>query len=476
MKKKGITLIALIITIVILLILAGVTMSFVVGDNGVVTQAQKSKIRTDQASAKEEIDLEVAGSRNDEGYLDLELLNENLMKNLKNLRLKDKKTGKYNDFDNDKVKIENLPTTVYYKQTEVTINDKQLISNVAKDVYNYGMYVDYPIDLSGDGNYTNDWKIFYEDETGRVFLIAADYVPNTCEALKNGDDLIAGMVTSDGDAYKKCCYRWDSIPEYDCYDGRENTLCNNEKKKLKSQCSFPNIFMPDVGTNGHYYCSDHVGSTGTGGNINSRCAAALQCTGEWSGFVNSKYAEYAIGGPTLEMWVASWNVKHGKNTEKENEKTGKTLCVDGCSDSGMGYKIGESGNGNTKEYISLNGCAGYSDKLYFPHRTNSNLDLFDDVYDSTSNEDEKEKMENASCYGYWLASPSGYLNYSSYSGYLTNVRYDGYVGTYSYSGEYRDLILGIRPIVLLKSGVYVEVEEDEIKDDGTVIKSCRLVK
>ena len=39
-SKKGITLIALIITIIVLLILAGVTMSFVVGDNGVVTQSQ----------------------------------------------------------------------------------------------------------------------------------------------------------------------------------------------------------------------------------------------------------------------------------------------------------------------------------------------------------------------------------------------------------------------------------------------------
>ena len=40
-QKKGITLVALVITIIVLLILAGVSISMVVGDNGVLTQAQK---------------------------------------------------------------------------------------------------------------------------------------------------------------------------------------------------------------------------------------------------------------------------------------------------------------------------------------------------------------------------------------------------------------------------------------------------
>ena len=41
-EKRGITLIALIITIIVLLILAGVTISMVVGDNGVLKQAQNA--------------------------------------------------------------------------------------------------------------------------------------------------------------------------------------------------------------------------------------------------------------------------------------------------------------------------------------------------------------------------------------------------------------------------------------------------
>ena len=52
-EKRGITLIALIITIIVLLILAGVTISMVVGDNGVLKQAQNAKIKTEKAKDEE---------------------------------------------------------------------------------------------------------------------------------------------------------------------------------------------------------------------------------------------------------------------------------------------------------------------------------------------------------------------------------------------------------------------------------------
>ena len=61
-NKRGITLIALIITIIVLLILAGVTINVVVGDNGVLTQAQKAKEATDLASEKELIEMAIVSS------------------------------------------------------------------------------------------------------------------------------------------------------------------------------------------------------------------------------------------------------------------------------------------------------------------------------------------------------------------------------------------------------------------------------
>ena len=50
----GITLIALVITIVILLILAGVTMMYVMRDNSIFKRVQETKDRTDQAIQDEQ--------------------------------------------------------------------------------------------------------------------------------------------------------------------------------------------------------------------------------------------------------------------------------------------------------------------------------------------------------------------------------------------------------------------------------------
>ncbi len=56
-KKSGITLIALIVTIIILLILAGISLSRLIGDNGVLTKSVKASERTNEASAREKLEL-----------------------------------------------------------------------------------------------------------------------------------------------------------------------------------------------------------------------------------------------------------------------------------------------------------------------------------------------------------------------------------------------------------------------------------
>ena len=53
-NKKGITLIALVVTIVVLLILASVSIAMLTGDNGILTQAQNAKNKTEQADENEQ--------------------------------------------------------------------------------------------------------------------------------------------------------------------------------------------------------------------------------------------------------------------------------------------------------------------------------------------------------------------------------------------------------------------------------------
>lgn len=52
-EKRGITLIALVITIIVLLILAGVSISMLTGENGILTQAQRAKNETENAAQNE---------------------------------------------------------------------------------------------------------------------------------------------------------------------------------------------------------------------------------------------------------------------------------------------------------------------------------------------------------------------------------------------------------------------------------------
>jgi hypothetical protein len=64
-KNKGITLIALVISIIVILILAGVSLSATVGDNGVITKAQQAKLAQELAQAEEELEFMFADFNTD---------------------------------------------------------------------------------------------------------------------------------------------------------------------------------------------------------------------------------------------------------------------------------------------------------------------------------------------------------------------------------------------------------------------------
>ena len=80
--KNGITLIALVITIIVLLILAGVTIATLTGDNGILTKAQSAKEKNAQKTVEEQINLAVQASRINEGLvIDKDILEQELTNN-----------------------------------------------------------------------------------------------------------------------------------------------------------------------------------------------------------------------------------------------------------------------------------------------------------------------------------------------------------------------------------------------------------
>ena len=71
-EKKGITLIALVITIIVLLILAGVTIAALSGDNGILQNAAKAKEETEEAQEKEGIGIALLDAQiGEKNYQDL---------------------------------------------------------------------------------------------------------------------------------------------------------------------------------------------------------------------------------------------------------------------------------------------------------------------------------------------------------------------------------------------------------------------
>ena len=58
-NNKGITLIALVITIIVLLILAGVSIAMLTGNNGILTQANSAKDNTEKAEVVDRVNMAI---------------------------------------------------------------------------------------------------------------------------------------------------------------------------------------------------------------------------------------------------------------------------------------------------------------------------------------------------------------------------------------------------------------------------------
>ena len=121
-KNNGITLIALVITIIVLLILAGVTIATLTGENGILTRASEAAQRTEEANAREQVQLAVAASIGEDGKINYDNLNNELAK-IDGLTY-------HGSSISDSNRIESLPEDVVLDGYTITINaDGSINSN-----------------------------------------------------------------------------------------------------------------------------------------------------------------------------------------------------------------------------------------------------------------------------------------------------------------------------------------------------------
>ena len=83
--NKGITLIALVVTIIVLLILAGISINFTLSNDGLIVKAQEAQFKTELSTVKEQIDIEKLAQLN-KGYTIFDL-KEQLEKQIQSLQV-----------------------------------------------------------------------------------------------------------------------------------------------------------------------------------------------------------------------------------------------------------------------------------------------------------------------------------------------------------------------------------------------------
>ena len=145
-QAKGITLIALVITIIVLLILAGVTIATLTGDNGILQQTQNAKTKTTEGEEKEQIRLgysEYQISKHTGGQENLKVEGATVTGTEGAWKIKFNKSGNEYDFDG----ITSIGTTGPWKQEGDTITNTE-----TKQILKVGDYVDYDPTLGANAS------------------------------------------------------------------------------------------------------------------------------------------------------------------------------------------------------------------------------------------------------------------------------------------------------------------------------------
>ena len=163
-NKKGITLVALVVTIVVLLILAGVSLNLLIGNNGIMTRAKQARISNDLSSYKEQLAMFIADKKteNSEFYeSSLTAGKNNLYYNTKTSE--DEKTIK--DIIKD-VKDEYLDSLEVVKG-KLTVNTQD--KNILKVAQAVGVEPN-PYDIKDGVLQSSDGNLLLMDENGTLTI------------------------------------------------------------------------------------------------------------------------------------------------------------------------------------------------------------------------------------------------------------------------------------------------------------------
>ena len=222
-REKGITLVALVVTIIVLLILAGVTITVLFGDNGIIVRAERAERITKIETTRERMEtagvatiLEGLGKTNINEYFE-KLEQEGIIGN-KDTNVKDNGDGSYNVTTNEDIIFKVTPLPDEDNTTSIKVEYVgDATGPIIKDIKIEKTTNSIKIEIIGEGIEDATYKYEYkkEGETSWQTSETTGESTYTIENLTEGEtyNIIITIETSEGTVTKEINVLMGEIPE-----------------------------------------------------------------------------------------------------------------------------------------------------------------------------------------------------------------------------------------------------------------------
>ena len=135
-NQLGITLIALIVTVIVLLILAGISIATLTKEGGIIAKAIQAKKSTNLSGIIEIIELEISGSIDNRGVLNKEKFKNNIEKNLEGCSVIERNNLLIVKKDDYKIAVNAITGEVIGK---IEVEPEKIVSKTEKNNYSDGI-------------------------------------------------------------------------------------------------------------------------------------------------------------------------------------------------------------------------------------------------------------------------------------------------------------------------------------------------
>ena len=277
-KERGITLIALVVTIIVLIILAGVSINLVFGNLGIVTKAKEAKRMQEQAELNEQIALgelsnEIDKTINGKGTPTDSPTGMPTIKELRDSGEFMKKETTAIDSDKNLIKIPQgfkVAKDSGINVTEgVVIEDNDIIEGIGNNRGNQYVWVPVGNQIKKSDGTTVDITL------GRYTFADGTYDKDANDkVLKKGTPILKQSAENYTQEvlinlyYKELAIYRQGVASYKETDGLNTT--SRGKKKADGTYEGIKSFIDSVKSNGGYYIARYEASYGTDGKANSK--------------------------------------------------------------------------------------------------------------------------------------------------------------------------------------------------------------